>query len=340
VDWKDLHRDALVADSHNDSIVAHVRRGNLSVAGGTRRVPWRGTIDSLRGPGGPRPGAADIQLNIPKMAQGGIDFAFFSIDVTVAVKNRLAYALDGFGGLMDDLDGAAAEVVFVRHSEDVRRARQQEAAAILLAVEHADGTEGSLGVLRALYELGVRSIGLTHHISSAAADGCMEARDGVGLTHYGVALVREMNRLGMLVDLAHISPGGFFHALEVSTKPVAFTHGNCRALCDHPRNLTDEQLRALASADGIIGMSYVPFFVDSESPSIERLLDHVDHAVGVAGVDTVGLGSDFDGGGTVLHDATVVPQITRGLVERGYGEADIRKILGENMMRVLRATID
>jgi membrane dipeptidase len=212
--------------------------------------------------------------------------------------------------------------------------------AILLAVEHADGTEGSLGVLRALFELGVRSIGLTHHVSSGAADGCMEAREGVGLTQYGVELVREMNRLGMLVDLAHISPGGFFHALEVSARPVAFTHGNCRALCDHPRNLTDEQLRALASAGGIIGMSYVPFFVDSEEPSIERLLDHIDHAVEAAGIDAVGLGSDFDGGGTVLHDATEVPQITQGLAERGYGEADVRRILGENMLRVLEAAID
>jgi membrane dipeptidase len=152
-------------------------------------------------------------------------------------------------------------------------------------------------------------------------------------------LVKEMNRLGMLVDLAHVSESAFFSALQTSDRPVIFSHGNARALCDHPRNLTDEQLTALHKHGGAIGLSYVRDFVDATSPSIERLLDHVDHIATVAGVEAIALGGDFDGGGTLLANAAQVPWITKGLVERGYGEQAIRGILGLNALRVLRASI-
>jgi len=338
-DWRTLHKDALVIDSHADSIVAYIMRGNLSFAGGARSLAWPGTIEQLRGRGGPRPGAATIQLNAATMSAGGIDVEFFVVDVTLARKNQLAYAVDGIGYFLDDLMHAAPDAIVVRSSKDILQAKKLGVPAAILAVENADCTEGSLNVLRMLYELGVRSIGLTHNVSSVAADGCMEARAGVGLTHFGVKLIQAMNELGMLVDLAHVSPGGFSHALEVSSKPVAFTHGNCRALCDHPRNLDDQQLKALARNGGYIGISYVPFFVAAENPTMDGILDHIDHAVQVAGIDVVGLGSDFDGGGTVLEDATQVPLITEGLVKRGYAGSDIRKILGENAFRVLKAAI-
>lgn len=336
-----MHRNALVIDSHNDTIVAHIRRGNLSLQRGQEGANGRhsGTIAFLRGHEDPRPGASFIQINFPKMREGGIDAAFFAIDVTVAFKNHLAYALDGFGYLLNDLDQSDTDVVIVRNAEDILQAKAMGKIAMVLAVEHADCTERSLNVLRMLHEIGVRSIGLTHNVSSWAADGCQEAREGVGLTSFGKALVQEMNRLGMLVDLAHVSPSAFFNALEVTTKPVIFSHGNAKALCDHPRNLSDDQLKALAENGGVIGMSYVPSFIDKESPTLERLLDHIDHIVSVAGVDTVGLGFDFDGGGTLLADATEVPRITEGLVKRGYSEGDIRKILGGNTFRVFKEAI-
>jgi len=341
MDCRALHESALVIDSHNDTIVAHIRRGNFGLEEGPEGAAARrsGTIAFLRGDEEPRPGAAVIQINFPKMRAAGIDAAFFAIDVTTALKNRLAYALDGFGYLLNDLEQSGADACIVRRAEDILAAKAAGKVALILAIEHADCTERSLNILRVLYELGVRSIGLTHNVSSWAADGCLEARDGVGLTPFGKQLILEMNRLGMLVDLAHVSPSGFFSALEVTGKPVIFSHGNARALCDHPRNLTDEQLKALAENRGVIGMSYVPYFVAAEHPSLERLLDHIDHVVSVAGIDVVGLGSDFDGGGTLLTDAPEVLRITEGLVARGYPEGAIRKILGENTLRVLQATI-
>jgi len=340
MDYNELHRDALVIDSHNDTIVAHIRRGNLGFERSREGIEaHHGVISFLRGKEAPRPGADFIQINFEKMRKGGIDAAFFAIDVTVALKNQLAYALDGFGYFLNDLKQSSSDVVIVRKADDILRAKTARKSAAVLAIEHADCTGQSLNVLRMLYEIGVRSIGLTHNVSSCAADGCLEAREGVGLTQFGKSLVQEMNRLGMLVDLAHVSPSAFFNALEVTAKPVIFSHGNSRALCDHPRNLSDEQLKALAENGGVIGMSYVPSFIDKESPSLERLLDHIDHIVSVASVDIIGLGSDFDGGGTLLADATEVPRITEGLVKRDYSQDDIRKILGENTFRVLKETI-
>ncbi len=337
----ELCRQALYIDSHNDTIVAHIRRGNYSLERGEEGAGARadGMIAFLRGPEAPRPGADLIQINFPKMRAAGIDAGFFAVDVTLSLKNHLGYALDAFGYLLRDLEQCGARAVVVRRAQDILDARAAGEVALILAIEHADCTERSVHVLRALYELGVRSIGFTHNVSSCAADGCLEPRDGVGLTRFGRELVVEMNRLGMLVDLAHISPAGFFDALSVSRKPVIFSHGNAKALCPHFRNLADDQLRALAQNGGVIGMSYVPMFVDERTPTLPRLLDHIDHAVEVAGIDTVGLGSDFDGGGTLLKDAVETPRIVEGLIERGYSEGDIRKILGENTLRVLRASI-
>jgi len=341
MDYRELHKNALVIDSHNDTIVAHIRRGNLSLERGQEGSDTRssGTIAFLRGHEEPREGAGNIQINLPKMREAGIDAAFFAIDVTTAFKNHLAYALDGFGYLLNDLTKSEADAVIVRRSNDILEAKAAGKVAVILAIEHADCTERSLNILRVLYELGVRSIGLTHNVSSWAADGCLEARDGVGLTRFGRELILEMNRLGMLVDLAHVSPSAFFSALELTKKPVIFSHGNAKKLCDHARNLSDEQLKALAENHGVIGMSYVPFFVDTKNPTLDRLLDHIDHVVSVAGIDVVGLGSDFDGGGTLLADAAEVPRIAEGLIKRGYSEGDIRKVLGENTFRVLRESI-
>jgi membrane dipeptidase len=339
MDVHTLQQQARVVDLHNDTIVAHIRQRNASLAapGASLGAAYNGVIS---GPYGiQHPPEESLQIDLPRMQAAGIDVGLFAVDVTQAHNAHLAYALDGLGFLLHDLALHAPEAVIVRNAQDLETAFRVRRPALVLAVEHADVTEGSLNVLHALYALSVRAIGLTHNKSSCAADGCWEAREGVGLTDFGVRLVQEMNRLGMLVDLAHVSPGAFYHALEVSARPVLFSHGNARALCDHPRNLTDDQLRALAQGGGVIGVSYVPIFVDALAPTLERLLDHIDHIAAVAGIQTVALGSDFDGGGTLIPDVLGVEAITAGLLARGYAEDDVRAILGENALRVLTAVL-
>jgi len=341
VDPKELTRQALVIDSHADSIVNHVWSDGVSLVDSTtpRECLRQGVQALLRRCGSSDSNPFPLQLDLQRMMTVGMDVSFFAIDVSPAQSARLAYALDGFGALMADLEESGQHVRFVRSTGDIDAARRAEVPAILMAIEHAGALMGSLNLLWALHAFGVRSIGLTHNISSEAADGVAEARDGVGLTRFGVQLVREMNRLDVLVDLAHVSEGGFYHALETSSRPVIFSHGNARALCDHPRNLSDDQLRALRQNCGVIGLSFVPMFIDVAIPTLERLLDHVDHVVEVAGIETVGLGSDFDGGGTLLEGVEGYWRVTEGLQARGYGEGEIRQILGENTRRVLQAAI-
>lgn len=338
-DYRAFCREALIIDSHNDTITAHIRAGNRSLfrPGESLDDRYSGVV---AGPYGFfRPEEPHFQIDIPQMQAAGIDLGFFAVDVTGAFHHHLAQAMDAYGFLQHDIEASGADVQIVRRVGDIAEAREKGRPAILLAIEHADATARSLNVLRMLYEVGVRSIGLTHNRSSCAADGCGEAREGVGLTDYGVELVREMNRLGIVVDLAHVSPAGFMHALKVSEKPVLFSHGNAAALCPHQRNLSDAQLEALAENGGVIGLSYVPSFVHPSEPTLQHLLDHVDHVAEVAGIDHVGLGSDFDGGGLLLEDAGELENLVAGLFERGYAEADVRKVLGLNTLRVLEQVL-
>jgi membrane dipeptidase len=301
----------------------------------------------LRGPLETEAYAWNGQMDLPQMRAGGIDCAFFAVDVTRAWKNHLAYALDALGFFDADLSTCEAEITVARSAADIEAAKAAGRQSALLVVENSDALEGSLNVLRMLHRLGVRSVGITHNLSTWAAAGNAEARCGGGLTRFGVRLVQEMNQLGMLVDVSHISERGFYDTLEVSCHPVIASHSCCAALCDHPRNLTDDQIRALARQGGVLGITFVPGFIDPnwtpamwpERPSLEQLLDHIDHAVEVGGIDHVGIGSDFDGGGSVLPSAADFPRITAGLAARGYPPAALRKLLGENHLRVLRQSL-
>jgi len=311
-EFERIHEEAVIVDSHNDTIIAHKRLG-ISLKMRTDKT----------------------QVDLPRLREAGVNVSFFAVDVTLAIKNYLTYALDAFGFFEKVLESSKDEVLIIGTEKDLFETLRKGNLAVILAIENSDAVEGSLNILRMLFKLGVRSIGLTHNPRSLAADGVGESRTGGGLTNFGVQLIEEMNNLGILVDLAHISEKGFWDALEVSRKPVIVSHGNCKALCDHRRNLTDEQIRGLASKRGVIGVTFVPAFVDEKKPSISRLIDHIDHIVDIAGVDYVGIGSDFDGGGTLLKDVTELPKITENLLERGYAEKEVKKILGGNFLRVL-----
>ncbi|MEO8660758.1 MAG: membrane dipeptidase, partial [Bryobacteraceae bacterium] len=228
--------------------------------------------------------------------------------------------------------------------------------------------------------LGIRAMTLTHFRNNNWADSSTDKPQHNGLTDFGRDVVREMNRMGMIVDISHVSDKTFYDTLEVTTRPVIASHSSCRALTDVPRNMTDDMLRALAKNGGVVGIAFAPGFVNTydasaemaeitrmaerESPlagralddyareehfrdfgstprtvkaTLQDVVDHIDHAVKVAGIDHVGIGSDFDGIGSVpkgLEDVAHMPALTTALLKKGYSEADIRKIMGLNMLRV------
>ncbi len=328
----DLHQSALVIDSHNDSIVTHMRAG-LNLDGGAARQEGADIVTRFG-----RHGGAPMQLDFPKMRAAGINAAFFAVDVTLAKNTHLQYALDGLGFFLREAEHSAEEIVVVRRAADIERAQQEGKLAAVLAIENTEGLDQSLYTLSAFYEVGVRTLTVTHSARAWAADGC-EVGNGGGLTAFGRAVISEMNRLGMLVDVSHLNDRGFWDVLEHSTAPVMATHSCCRALCDNPRNLTDDQLKALAAAGGVVALTFVPQFIDVAAPTMDGLIDHIQHAIQVAGIEHVGLGSDFDGGGTLVEDALVYPQITDLLLQRGLAEDDVRRVLGANHLRILTQVI-
>ena len=333
-----LHRESLVIDSHNDSIVALIRHGNLGLNGDKRDdyLQRDGAVSYLRQ--FVQPLGEDTQLDLPKMRQGGLDAAFFAIDCTRPWGNHLLYFMDALGYFLREVEECGGEISIARSAGDIERARAEGKIAAIIAVENSDALEKSPYVLPLLYDLGVRAMTLTHSTRSWAGDGC-EVAGGSGLTGFGRDLIAQMHELGIIVDVSHLNDAGFWDVVSLYEIPIMATHSCCRALCDHPRNLDDNQLKALAEKGGVVGITFVPRFISAEAPSFSDLLDHIDHAVQTAGVDCVGLGSDFDGGGLLLRDATALPDITTGLVRRGHTESDIRKILGGNQLRLLRQII-
>ena len=205
-------------------------------------------------------------------------------------------------------------------------------------MEGGEALAGDLGVLRILYRLGVRSLTLTWNGRNELGDGVGEGKRASGLSLLGCAVVVEMNRLGMLVDVSHLSEKGFWDVAGVSRQPFAATHANCRALCHHPRNLTDVQIEHLAKTGGVLGLSFVPGFIHSSKPGIEQFIRHVDYIASRFGTDCIGLGSDFDGMDEYtpgLRDVTCFPYLAEELLARGYSDSIVSDIMGGNWMRLL-----
>ncbi|HEU4962852.1 MAG TPA: dipeptidase [Bacilli bacterium] len=207
----------------------------------------------------------------------------------------------------------------------------------LLSIEGGGCLQGDLRQLRIMYQLGVRAMGLTWNTGNCIADGVGEPQDR-GLTPFGREVVREMNRLGMVVDVSHLAPKGFWGVVEESTAPFIASHSNAKAIHNHRRNLDDNQIRAIIEAGGTVGLTYVPYFVsDKEQVTIQDLLRHVDHILALGGENHLALGSDFDGIETTMVDLRHggdYPRLQEALV-KAYGDTVTRKIMGENFKRVL-----
>ena len=318
-----LHFDALVIDGHCDSIGDQLENSR-----------WLGD----------RSDAGHIDL--PRLRDGGIDVQFFACYVPTPYQRHGAFthAMDRLDQLLLLEERAPEQFMLVRRAEDIVRARAMDKIAGIAGLEGAEALDASIGALRQFYRLGVRNLGLAWNYRNAACDGVAESRTNGGLTEFGVKVVEECNRLGMLLDVSHLSPAGVADVLAVSQQPIIASHSNAYALCDHPRNLTNAQMEAIAARGGVIGVTFVNAFLNRENPeatSVDDVVAHIEYMLGVVGPEHVSIGSDFDGctPPADLSDATTYPLITQKLVERGHDAKVIRKILGENLLRVMQQVL-
>lgn len=295
-----------------------------------------------------------VDLHLLRLQQGGINVQTFAICVGPEMgMNYTAQALKELDEVFNIVEAHSNEVVLVTKTADALKAKEEGKIAIFLNFEGAEPVADQLGLLRMFYRMGVRAMGLTWNFRNEVADGGYEDHEGGRLSQFGVQVIKEMNRLGMLVDLAHLSFNAMSQAIAVSEQPVIHSHGGVNAINPtHPRALKDDMLEQIAAKGGLFCVTSVPQALAPESngATLARLLDAVDHCVELIGVDHVGLGADFDvyqshlpyaiGEWTKdLEEADKWPSITAGLVERGYAEEDIRKIMGGNLLRLYRQVV-
>jgi membrane dipeptidase len=360
---KRLLREVPIVDGHNDYPMVVREKANGDLA----------KLDIRQ----PQPG---IMTDLKRLAAGGVGGQFWSVYVPVDLKgvDAVSATLDQIDIVYQMIARYPDRLALAVTADEVERIEKQGKIASLIGVEGGHSINGSLGVLRMFYRLGARYMTLTHSSNTPWADSATDTPQHNGLTPFGEEVVREMNRLGMLVDLSHVSPATMDAALRVSRAPVIFSHSAARALVDRPRDVPDNVLAQLPKNGGVIMVTFVPSFVSQEVASYTTLeegeekrltdelknagavkktmddwrkshpapratliqvADHIDHIKAVAGIDHIGLGSDFDGITSVvvgLEDVSTYPQLVRELLRRGYSDDDIRKIAGRNILRTLR----
>ena len=280
------------------------------------------------------------QLDLERMEKGRIALQFFAVfveDQYVYNGKSLKRSLSCIEAFYKELNNNKHMLFQILEKKDLKRIGQGKLAA-LLTLEGGECLEGSLEILSFLYRIGVRSMGLTWNRRNNIADGISEARTTGGLTNFGVNVVQEMNRLGMLIDAAHLSETGFWDVIDTTSRPIIVSHANCKNLYDHPRNLSDEQINALAENGGVMGVTFVSDFLGLNA-DVETAVNHVDHVCQLLGTSKhIGFGSDFDGTDNLakgLENAGHYYQLIESLSKRGYRKEDIERIAGKNILRIL-----
>ena len=321
-------------------------------------------------------------VDIPRLREGGMHAPFFAFWVPIFFRGAEAVrrTLDLRDAMQSVLDANRDQIELATTAADIERIVKAQKIAAFLTIEGGHAIDDDLRVLRNYYRLGIRAMTLTHAGNTNWADSANDTPAHHGLTDFGKEVVREMNRLEMLVDLSHASDRTFYDALSVTNKPVILSHSSMRAISNVPRNVSDEMLCALAKNGGVVGINFGMGFInpkdaeklrlatqtESKAPlltgkalddyaaenarklfgtranvvaTVEDVADHIDYAVKIAGIDHVGIGSDFDGiAGTAngLEDVSKMPALVAVLLKRGYAESDLKKILGGNFLRVVR----
>ncbi len=305
---------AVVVDLHCDTI--------LDVQAGRRRLDQRSTQG---------------HIDLPRLREGGVDVQVFAMYVAPRLaargQARARELMDAFHAVVR---ANASQIVHATTVADIDRAQREGKVVAVMSIENGDALGADVAVLEEFYRQGVRMMGLTWNPSNALGDGTLGRQHG-GLTDLGRSVLRRMEELGVVVDVSHLSEQSFWEALRSTRGPIIASHSNAAVLHMHPRNLTDEQLRAIAQRGGVVGVNFYAGFLGAAT--LDRVLDHIDYLAKVMGVDHVALGSDYDGipqAPAGLEDVSKLPNLTAGLQRRGYTTEQIHKILGGNALRVFR----
>lgn len=295
---------------------------------------------------GKRVDAEDDQgrVNLAALREGGVKCAVLS-----AFPADRYYPIRGVRSGMEYIDAFASlssvsGVKLAFSAKDIEEAAERDEIALVLAFDGGEFLDGSLGALRMFHRLGLRVLSLTWNERNLLADGAAESSTKGGLTHFGREVVAECARLGIVVDAAHLSEAGFYDLAERSEKPFVVSHANCHTLYAHPRNLTDDQLRALKDTGGLVGISFNHAYLGPyDGSGLDRVCEHIEHALEVAGEEHVALGTDFDGfsgpGPEPVTDHSKLRKLTERLLARGVSGRVISGVLGGNWMRVFRAVM-
>jgi len=342
VDAHEIHRDAVVVDAHNDLPVLMLLRNEELGEQGVERY-WS-------------------ERWVPEARAGGVDVQVLPIYVAPDVAEAsLRSTLLQLAALEREAE-RTPEVALCRSGAELDGALADGRIALLVALEGTQGIGADVELFAVMHRLGVRMVSFTHWSRALLAEGSADEETRSRLPASGVRAVAELERVGILLDVSHLAASSVDHVLELATRTVVATHSCARALRDHHRNLSDEHLRAIAATGGVIGMNVLPTFVDATAPTLDRVIDHLEHMAEVAGADHVGLGPDFlreymDAiypqydvfrrfGGVDLKAVVPglarerdLPALTERLLERGWTEEDVRKVLGGNWLRVFRACL-
>ncbi|HWX95114.1 MAG TPA: dipeptidase [Terriglobales bacterium] len=329
----------------------------------------------------------DGMIDLPRLQEGGVHVPFFALWVPTYYPGAEAVrrTLELRDAAQSVFDKYPDRIELATSARDIERIVKQKKIAAVLTIEGGHQIDDDLSVLRMYRRMGILSMTLTHFRSNHWADSSTGKAEHNGLTDFGKQVVREMNRIGMIVDISHVSDKTFYDALEVSTKPVIASHSSCFAYSDIPRNMKDDMFRALAKNGGVVGVNFGSSFLSQKdadelkkmitqhnaiepnllgaeldafaaqdhaesgevhakvgNATVEDAAECIDHIVKLAGIDHVGIGSDFDGISNVpqgLEDVSKMPNLTAALLKRGYKEDDIKKIMGENYLRVVRDVV-
>jgi membrane dipeptidase len=328
---REITKSAILIDTHNDVTSRTVEGFDISRAD------------------------KDGHTDVPRLRAGGVGAVFFAAYVAAEYENTHSSAnraLNMIDTVRHDIVAAHPnDFVLATSAAEIEAAHKQGKIAALIGIEGGHAIENSPRLLRDFYALGVRYMTLTHTNTNGWADSSGDLDDKTvkrnnGLNDLGHQVVAEMNRLGMIIDISHVADKTFWDVIEVSKAPPFASHSSCRALANVPRNMTDEMITALGKKGGVIQINFNCGFLSvkpaGEKPSatLADVVNHIDHAVKLAGIDHVGIGSDFDGvpcTPTGLDDVSKFPNLTRALLEKGYKADDIKKIYGGNTLRLMRA---